>query len=312
MPSKLPPQGMQIIETKRFVWNVVRRWIWMGEKYWYCWLNKFCLPLHTGWRWALSSQIAYQRLVWWRYPVGLWYNGNWLHCSQATLSSRVISTALKQAYVEVWKEGVVAECWGHEDLYLFMRWHNVCQKQNNELTPGLRRKWWRLMGVGNDNLEPFSSHSKSYHHEERSAVIKWRFLLWTVHWGVRSMAMHMQAVGGTWAFIPELNCQAQKRRFSWDEHLCLLASHKWWLQRFKVFHASAGFFSCLVFLKESCENDRCHFVSELGATVKMCPQAAFVSVLVCLKATLQHKHHLHVWNYAYLYFYNHKCPFDNW
>lgn len=58
---------------------------------------------------------------------------------------------------------------------------------------------------------------------------------------------------------------------------------------------SAGFLSSLVLLKESYKNDRCHFASEidLGAPVKMGPQAAFVSVLVCLEATLQHKH-LHV------------------
>lgn len=73
---------------------------------------------------------------------------------------------------------------------------------------------------------------------------------------------------------------------------------------FKVFHASAGFLSCLVFLKESYRNDRCHFVSEidLGSPVKMCPQAAFVSVLVSLEAILQHKHYLDTWNYASLYF----------
>lgn len=63
--------------------------------------------------------------------------------------------------------------WGHEDLYLFMRRHNVCQKQNKELTLGLRRKGWRLTGVGNDNLEPFSCHSKRYTpRRERSTVIK--------------------------------------------------------------------------------------------------------------------------------------------
>lgn len=95
--------------------------------------------------------------------------------------------------------------WGHEDLFLFMRRHNVCQKQDKELTLGLRWKWWRLMGVRKWQFGAiFLPQQELPPWRERSVVIKWWFVLWTVHWGVRSMGMHVQAIGGTWAFIPEL------------------------------------------------------------------------------------------------------------
>lgn len=140
---------------------------------------------------------------------------------------------------------------------------HVCQKQNKELALRLKRKWWKLLGVGNDNLEPFHCHSGSCHLWERLAVIKSWFVLCAVHCGVRFITRLIQAIDGAWAFLPGLNCQAHKRCFIRGDRWCLLASHNWWPQSFKVFCASAGFLSCLIILRESFKKQQMPFLNEI-------------------------------------------------